>query len=380
MSPVFHCRARAVLPGLAIAVATWAGAAAAETSCRAPDPVCAARLAVFAVTAFDPLGSAVRIGEDLLVTSRHVVADRETAVITTPDGGILEGKVVPSAYGGDLALLRADGLGPGPTLVPAAPDTDSYVFAVGADVANRKVRVYAPGRIVNLPASGYPLARLHHDAYSQPGNSGGALVDRDGRLVAIVVSGGEGRNEAIPAAAIADLTASTGPQYADHQAALGAAYRACFELLDPRLGRPGDLDDATAAAIADRCRATGNRQFMDLAGQVLGVGRRLQASVAILEHALSLDPHAFNTRLSLLVSLHFAGRYADELVHIDPLIAAASDDAQVLRFAIQAGKWGGDRDLAEAAYRLLETHHAEMAPAARRFLDSDAPPPRLTPQ
>ena len=344
--------------------------------CAAPTPVCAARAAVYVVAAFDPIGSAVRIGPDLLVTNRHIVADLPVAEVTTADGAVLDAAVVPSSYPGDLVLLRVAGLGPGPVLAPAVPaSAESPVFTVGADVGSRLVRAYQPGRIAALPAPGFALARLFHDAYGQPGNSGGALVDGDGRLVGITASGGEGRNEAIPAAEIARLKQASGPGHRAAHDAIGAAYRACFELLDPRLDRPGPIDDATEAAIVDRCRATGNRQFLEMAGRVLGQGRRLDASIAVLEAGLAQDPNALNTRLGLVVSLHFAGRFADELPHLGHLMAALPDDPQVLRFAIQAGKWAGDTALAERAYTRLEEKHPQMAPAARRFLDSDIPPP-----
>jgi hypothetical protein len=351
-------------------------AAQDAADCRAPAPVCAARAAVYVIAAFDPVGSAVRIGPDLLVTNRHIVADLPTALVTTADGALLDAAVVPSSYPGDLVLLRVAGLGPGPVLAPApAVSSERPVFTVGADVGSRLVRTYRPGAIAALPAPGFALARLHHDAYSQPGNSGGALLDAAGGLVGITASGGEGRNEAIPATEIARLKQASGPGHAAVHEAIGAAYRACFELLDPRLDRPAPIDDATAAAIVDRCQATGNRQFLEMAGRVLGQGRQLDASIAVLETGVAEDPNALNTRLGLVVSLHFAGRFADELPHLGHLMVALPDDPQVLRFAIQAGKWAGDVALAERAYARLVDRHPQMAPAARRFLDSDIPPP-----
>ena len=112
-----------------------------------------------------------------------------------------------------------------------------------------------------------------------------------------------------------------------------------------------------------------------MAGRVLGQGRRLDDSIAVLETGVAEDPNALNTRLGLVVSLHFAGRFADELPHLGHLMAALPDDPQVLRFAIQAGKWAGDVALAERAYARLVDRHPQMAPVVRRFLDSDIPPP-----
>jgi hypothetical protein len=353
--------------------------AAAEDACSAPAAVCATRAAVFPVASFDPFGSAVRVGEDLLVTTRHVVADRPGAVVTGRGGAILDATVVPTGYDGDLVLLRADGLDPGPVLTPAAPDVSFPVYTVAADVGGGGVRVYAEGRIVALPAEGHPLARIQNDAYSQPGNSGGALVDRNGGLVGIVASGGEGRYDAIPAAAIAALKEMSGPAYEAAHTARGAAYRKCIELIEPRRGVSGPLPDDTARDIVEQCQATGNRQLLENAGQVLGLARRLADSIDLLEEAVAQDPNAMNSRLSLVVSLQLAGRFVDELPHLRVLVDRLPDDPQVLRFAVQAGKWGGDEAFAEAAYDRLETAHPELAPPARRFLDSDAPPPLLPP-
>ena len=368
------CR-RAAVAALLLAALVRPVAAQDAAKCAAPEPVCAARAAVYVVTAFEPLGSAVRIAPDLLVTNRHIVADLATARVTTADGGVLDAIVVPTDYPGDLVLLRVAGLGPGPVLTPATATADDAVFTIGADVGSRRVRTYRRGGILALPAPGFALARLYHTAYSQPGNSGGALVDDGGRLVGIVAAGGESGQEAIPAAEIERLRQASGPGHRAAHDAIGAAYRACFTLLDPRLERPAPIDETTAAAIVDRCRATGNRQFLEMAGRVLGQGRRLDDSIAVLQAGVAQDPNATNTRLALVVSLHFAGRFADELPHIERLMAALPDDPQVLRFAIQAGTWAGDEALAERAFARLQEYHPQMAPAARRFLDSDMPPP-----
>ncbi len=96
---------------VALWLAAWQGAGAQEPACAAPEPVCAARAAVFAVSSFDPLASAVRVGPEFLVTNRHVVADQTRAEVRLADGRRLAAEVVPSGYGGDLALLRVTGLG-----------------------------------------------------------------------------------------------------------------------------------------------------------------------------------------------------------------------------------------------------------------------------
>ncbi|MFQ5773651.1 MAG: trypsin-like peptidase domain-containing protein [Kiloniellaceae bacterium] len=379
MSAARPTRAPAWAP---LALALWlvgSAAAAKDPPCAAPAPVCAARDAVFAVSAFDPLASAVRIGPDLLVTNRHVVADAARAVLVLRDGRRIEAEVVPSAYAGDLALLRAAGLDPGPALAPAEAAPGGALYTVAADAAGGRVRVYPPGRPIVGPAPGKPLARLHHSAPSEPGNSGGALLDAAGRLVGIVSAGGQGRYEAIPAARVAALRAESGPAYRDADRRLGAAYRACIEALDrAERGGPG-LDEARAQALQRACGASGNRQLFDLAAQALGRAGRLARSQAMFERALEQDPHALNARIGLVVTLHLARRYGAAVAHASWLLDVLPEDRQVLRLAVVSGKWGGAPGLAERALALLEAHHPLLAPSARRFLDSEAGPPARRP-
>lgn len=369
-------RACTSLPALAFwLVFGPAGASAAEApACAQPEPVCAARAAVFAIAGFDPVGSAVRLEERVLATARHVVADRETVELFLPDGMRITARVVPSAYRGDIVLLEADGLPSGPALAPAALRPATQLFTVGADVSLGLVRAYDAGRAILPPAEGKPLARLHHTAYSQPGNSGGALVDERGGLVGIVASGGEGRFEAVPAAAIAALREWSGPDRIETSREIGTAVRVCALNLDRLRGPPKPLAAEEAKALETSCTRSGNRQFVDLAAQAFGARADFDRSIRLFETALEEDSHALNSRLGLVVTYHLAARYEEELPHLRFLLQHLPEDNQVLRLALQAGVWGGDRTLAEAALATLKRVNPQMVPVAQRFLDN--PPPR----
>ena len=78
----------------------------------------------------------------------------------------------------------------------------------------------------------------------------------------------------------------------------------------------------------------------------------------------------------MAISLHVAQRYEDEIPHLRALIKALPTDPQVLRLAIQAGKWGGDDILAQKAYALLLEHHPQLKPVAERFMQQPPPPRR----
>lgn len=370
-----------LLPFLIFAVAVLLLPAAAHAQgddCRQPAAVCDARLAVFAISAFDPVGSAVRIGETQLVTSRHVVADRTTAELFLHDGSKIEVQVVPSDYKGDVILLSAPDLPSGPILQAADAREESQLFTVGADVQLQRIRAYDPGGITLLPAEDKSFARLHHTAHSQPGNSGGALVDEEGRLLGIVAAGGEGRSEAIPSRTIAVLAERSGPEHEAASAEIGAAVRICTLQLENLRGRRGSLDEQEIKALTIACRRSGNRQLYDLAGQAFGIRRMTEESLALFQDSLEQDPHALNSRIGLAITYHMALRYEEELPHLHFLMQHAPEDPQVLRFAIQAGVWGDDPEIAQSALEKLKEVDPRAALAAEHFMKE--PPPRPQPR
>ena len=364
---------RIVLAAL-VCLLALAPASAQDVACDQPRPVCDARQAVFVISAFDPVGSAVRIDDDTLVTSRHVVADSDQVVVFLGDGSRTTASPVPSAYAGDIVLLQVPDLPPGPILHAGPIDPDALLFTVGADVSFGTVRAYDPGTVTLVPATGKPLARLHHSAYSQPGNSGGALVDASGALVAITASGGEGRHEAIPASAIAELRAQSGPAFSDTDAEIDAAIRVCTLKLDQFRDPAATLSPEDAKAIRTACARTGNRQYYDNAAQALGTRGMIDDAIDLFEASLDQDPNTLNGRLGLVVTYHIAARYEDELPHLRFLLKHIPEDPLVVRQAIQAGTWAGDEAMARAALETLRRTNPNLAPMAEKFIES--PPPR----
>ncbi len=342
-----------------------AALAAAKLECRAPESVCAVRDSVFAIAGFDD-ASATLIAPGLMVTNRHNVAGERQVTVFAGTGRRLDGRVVPTSYPGDLVLIEVPGLD-GPALAPGtAVEVGAEMYTVAADLRLGRVRVYPPGRLSALPAAGRPLAHLHSTAFSQYGNSGGALVDRAGRLVGIVTSGGEGRNAAIPAAEIARLRAASGPEHAAESRRLGAAYAGCKQALDGR--RPQALDRLMTA-----CRGTGNRQMLDLAATALGQARRFDDSVALFKMALAQDPNSVNTKLGLLATYAFARRPEAEAALLKRTIDQVPDDFRITRRAIMVGQELDDQALIEHGLALIREHHPDALAKALEFLGRDRP-------
>lgn len=352
--------------------------------CPHPEAVCRVRQAVFPVESFDPIASAVRIADDLLVTNRHVVGARQTAKVLTPNG-VLEAAVLPSVYPGDLAVLKVAGL-PKNGLVLKMTDNGralvgtETLFVVGADVGRKLVRVFKPGRLRSGAAKGAELGRLHVTAQMQPGVSGGALVTQEGQFVGIAVGGGEGRNEAVPLKQVAALLEGLNGNGADElQAKLGRSFEACAGALDSakrrRRGQRPDPDVISKMKTA--CLLSRNPGQHLKASRLLAFSRQYDASISLSKAAVDQVPNSINARVSYLVALQLAGRFEDMLEQARWVMVADPKDPRLLRFGIQAGVWGGDAALANEAYEKLKVADPRQAQAAKRFIDRPPPkPPR----
>lgn len=356
-----------------------ASPAAAQSSCDAPAPVCDAQARVLMMSGYEPVGSAVILDDGLLVTNRHMVADNGAVEVRKPDGKTVWAKPVPTDYAGDLILLSSPEIKLPSPWKTARASSETELYVIGFDVGRDAIRVYAPGRLI-VPRADRPLARLHHDARSLPGNSGGALVDAEGRLVGIVASGGEGRNEAVPQDQLKLLEDASGPLKRDPSAMIGAAVRQCVEGLDAAQGAPAPLPSQQAATLQSDCLESGNRQLFDLAAQALSKGGHLKPALTLLKLSVEQDPNAPNTLLTLAITYHLAQLYADEIPVVRRALELMPDDPQLLRLALQAGIWGGDQALADDAIKRIEEVLPQMAPAARKFYEMAPPAPKLTPK
>ncbi|MEL6582658.1 MAG: trypsin-like peptidase domain-containing protein [Pseudomonadota bacterium] len=347
----------------------------AQPDCPHPAPVCARRRVVFPVSGFDPIGSATRVGPDLLITNRHMVGELTSVFVLTPEGE-REAKVLPSDYLGDLTILQVVGLPEAsevPSLTGAKKLPERY-YAIGADVARQEVRVFEPGDLIAPPAETSDLGRLHVSARMQPGVSGGALVDETGTLVGIAVGGGDGRFEAIPVAdVVALLKGQSSPSAVTITRDLGVSFTDCalrLEGIPPRSREISDRDE-----LVESCAAAMNHGQLLEAGRVLSQAGDFEGAIRLHGLAAEQVPNSINARVSLLVSLQLAGRFEEMTVHAGHVMRLDPDDPQILRFGIQSGVWGGAPALAEEAYTLLLNADPRQAEAARRFIDNAPPAP-----
>jgi len=169
------------------------------------------------------LGSGVIVSKDgYILTNNHVVAEADSLRVTLNDGRELDAKVIGTDPKTDIAVIKIDATNL-PVLTLADSDklrVGDIVFAVGNPLGVGQTVtmgiVSATGRQVGILANnqigGYENF-IQTDAAINQGNSGGALVDAQGRLIGInsaILSGGgrQGGNIGIGFAIPVNLAAS----------------------------------------------------------------------------------------------------------------------------------------------------------------------------
>lgn len=137
------------------------------------------------------LGSGVIIADDgLVVTNHHVIEDADEIMVVLNDRREFRAEVVGADAAADLALLRIEA----PASLPALPMGSSDTLEVG-DLVLAIGNPFGIGQTVTSgivsalsrtgPGVGSDLSFIQTDAAVNPGNSGGALVTIDGRLVGV---------------------------------------------------------------------------------------------------------------------------------------------------------------------------------------------------
>ncbi len=178
------------------AVRTPAATPLAASSSGADNPARAAIGSVVQVRSPHGLGTgfawAKRDGELVLVTAAHVVGDNQRVLVIAPDGTEHPAQVLNRDPVVDIALLEvADGLlleplarGDSQRLAPGDP---LYVvgFALGTELLGDPTvtrGVLSGRRVVD------GVEYLQTDAAMNPGNSGGPVLDSEGRVVGIAIA------------------------------------------------------------------------------------------------------------------------------------------------------------------------------------------------
>jgi S1-C subfamily serine protease len=203
-------------------------------------------------------GSAVVYRADgILVTNAHVVGTSEDVSVTLPDGARMDAEVVGVDPASDLAVLRVEaGNLPVPVWAAAAdgPRIGETAVAIGSpfglDGSVTSGIISALGR--TLPSQqGVLIDLIQTDAAVNPGNSGGALVDGEGRVIGVNTAiatrsgGSQGIGFAIPSTtvvSVADQLLEFGEVELGYLGIVGQS-------VDPDIAELYDLPSAAGAVI-----------------------------------------------------------------------------------------------------------------------------------
>ena len=165
-------------------------------------------------------GSGWIVRPGLVVTNAHVVAGIESPVVDRGDENAMRGRVVAFDAGNDVALVRVPGL-PGTPLDLATAGYGQPAALLGFPMNGpflvTPVRIGGSADIVARDAYGRPQVRravIGLRGAVQSGNSGGPIVDQDGRVVATLFgsrAGSDDQGYAAPNDVIREALANVGP-------------------------------------------------------------------------------------------------------------------------------------------------------------------------
>ncbi len=135
-------------------------------------------------------GSGFVIGEGFLVTSEHVVAGAKKVRLIFGDGAEIDANVVIVDDRRDVALIHFTDSFIRPLLPirPTSVEVGEEVYSFGAPLSEKYSGTLRKG-VVSAHRRVQGLDYIQSDAPVNPGNSGGPLIDRNGSVVGISVSG-----------------------------------------------------------------------------------------------------------------------------------------------------------------------------------------------
>ena len=138
-------------------------------------------------------GSGVVYDKRKIVTNHHVVAGASDIVVALASGARVEASLIASDPRTDVAVLAVDRDLPPATFASSLPPVGSLAVAIGNPLGfeGSVTAGVISGQDRAIPSGGRTPALvnlLQTDAPISPGNSGGALVGRDGNVIGINVS------------------------------------------------------------------------------------------------------------------------------------------------------------------------------------------------
>lgn len=157
-------------------------------------------------------GSGFAIDATTLITNKHVVADSADLQVSTYDGRDIDVTAASTASIADLALVRtAEDLPSYPELADADPVRGDAVTVVGYPQGGSLT--VTQGQVIGSttdPLNANLGEVLVTDAPVEPGSSGSAVLDAQGRVVGVVYAkSASGQSYIVPVSTLAAVLADT---------------------------------------------------------------------------------------------------------------------------------------------------------------------------
>lgn len=234
------------------------------------------------------VGSGIVFEDGLVMTNHHVIANAVRIEVRTADGRTLPAELIGSDSRVDIAVLdvgEGSGLQPAVLALDEPVEVGQAAFALGSPFELQQSISAGIVSAINRPVingEGYN-AMIQSDTSVNPGNSGGALADRSGRVIGIntsirtdgVVAGSVGISFSIPIdTAMNTITRiingeSLAPGFLGVQSPPGSTGGDSGVVID--LVTPGSAADAAGILPGDRViriEGTPVTQLAELAGLV----------------------------------------------------------------------------------------------------------------
>jgi len=134
-------------------------------------------------------GSGFLISDNLVMTNHHVVGESKSVNVKFGNGIELIGTDIASNSAKDVAIVKLDALLPKHfKLNVNIPSVGSDVYAIGTPLDATLYSTVSKGIVSGVRDENFKKL-IQSDVNIQPGNSGGPLLDENGTVVGIAVSG-----------------------------------------------------------------------------------------------------------------------------------------------------------------------------------------------
>jgi len=317
------------------------------------------------------VASGTVIDEDYIVTNRHVIEDHKQFIIKYNNGQIKKAFPIPHNFPVDLGLLTLDEERKTPNKLLKLNKISGLIRVIAYDQGRKSNRIYNAGKIISVAdINKYPQARIHTDAKSLPGNSGGAVVDDNGNLIGILASGDGHINEIIPVALINRVIQNTDLKHREEFFNTGNSIKLCADNLEVAYDVQRNLDENIANNIDNFCWKSNNKQLIDQAGQTFGRTGDLDRAKKFLERSIKLDPMSPNSLLSLAITYHISRELEKERPIILKLLELTPENPQVLRLGVQVAGILKDKKMSENILDLMSRYNREALPLAKKFIEN----------